>query len=104
MYDTINMYYQFDDNPIPSIEDLFKNCTNVSHTERENSNYMQGDLKNLRITLNEGSISVQYRGEPTVLSNFSVRILNADGDVTNDVQSKSCIFLQLTRAEAQPPQ
>ena len=59
MYDTINMYYQFDDNPIPSIEGLFKNCTNVSHTERENSKYMQGDLKNMRITLNEGSISVK---------------------------------------------
>ncbi len=59
MYDTINMYYQFYNNPIPSIKDLFKNCTNVSHTERENSKYMQGDLKNMRITLNEGSISVK---------------------------------------------
>ena len=59
---------------------------------------------NFTTAYNEGSISVQYRGEPTILSNFSVRILNADGDVTNDVQSKSCIFLQLTRAEAQPPQ
>ena len=59
MYDTINMYYQFYNNPIPSIEGLFKNCTNVSHTERENSKYMQGDLKNMRITLNEASISVK---------------------------------------------
>ena len=59
MYDTINMYYQFYNNPIPSIKGLFKNCTNVSHTERENSKYMQGDLKNMRITLNEGSISVK---------------------------------------------
>lgn len=59
MYDTINMYYQFNNNPIPSIKGLFKNCTNVSHTERENSKYMQGDLKNMRITLNEGSISVK---------------------------------------------
>ena len=59
MYDTINMYYQFYNNPIPSIKDLFKNCKNISHTERENSKYMQGDLKNMRITFNESSISVK---------------------------------------------
>ena len=50
---------------------------------------------------NEGSSPIVYRGEPTTLSNFSVRILNARGELSNDIQNKSTIFLQLTRASPQ---
>lgn len=53
---------------------------------------------NYTTSYNEGSIATVYQGEPTVLSNFRVRILNGDGNLSPDVNSTSCIFLQLTRA------
>ena len=56
---------------------------------------------NYTTSYNEGSIATVYQGEPTVLSNFRVRVLNGDGNLSPDVNSKSCIFLELTRA---PPQ
>jgi len=61
MYDTINMYYNLIDNPAPSIEKLFEHCNNKSehHNVKNDSNYLQGDLKNMRVTLNESSISVK---------------------------------------------
>jgi len=61
MYDTINMYYNILDNPAPSIEKLFEHCNNKSehHNVKNDSNYLQGDLKNMRVTLNESSISVK---------------------------------------------
>jgi hypothetical protein len=59
MYDTIHMFYSFIENSIPSNQDVFKNCKNISRTEKENSSYMQGDLKNMKVTFNEGSISIK---------------------------------------------
>ena len=61
MYDTINMYYNLIDNPAPSIEKLFEYCNNKSehHNVKNDSDYLQGDLKNMRVTLNESSISVK---------------------------------------------
>ena len=61
MYDTINMYYNLIDNPAPSIEKLFEHCNNKSehHNFKNDSDYLQGDLKNMRVTLNESSISVK---------------------------------------------
>ena len=61
MYDTINVYYNILDNPAPSIEKLFEHCNNKSehHNFKNDSSYLQGDLKNMRVTLNESSISVK---------------------------------------------
>ena len=61
MYDTINMYYNILDNPAPSIEKLFEHCNNKSehYNVRDDSSYLQGNLKNMRVTLNESSISVK---------------------------------------------
>lgn len=61
MYDTVNMYYNTSDNPTPRIEKLFEHCNNKSehHNVKNNSSYLQGDLKNMKVTLNEGSISVK---------------------------------------------
>ena len=55
------MYYNLIDNPAPSIEKLFEHCNNKSehHNVKNDSNYLQGDLKNMRVTLNESSISVK---------------------------------------------
>ena len=61
MYDTINMYYNILDNPAPSIEKLFEHCNNKSehYNVKNDSSYVQGNLKNMRVTLNESSISVK---------------------------------------------
>lgn len=60
MYDTVKMYYDFLDNPVPSEEALFKNCTNVDYVSKANgSNYAKGEFKNMTVFLNEHSISVQ---------------------------------------------
>jgi len=61
MYDTINMYYNLIDNPAPSIEKLFEHCNNKSehYNVRDDSSYLQGNLKNMRVTLNEASVSVK---------------------------------------------
>jgi len=61
MYDTINMYYNILDNPAPSIEKLFEHCNNKSehYNVRDDSSYLQGNLKNMRVTLNDSSISVK---------------------------------------------
>ena len=61
MYDTINMYYNILDNPAPSIEKLFEHCNNKSehYNVKNDSSYAQGDLKNMKVTLNEASISVK---------------------------------------------
>ena len=55
------MYYNLIDNPVPSIEKLFEHCNNKSehYNVKNDSNYLQGDLKNMRVTLNESSISVK---------------------------------------------
>lgn len=61
MYDTINMYYNILDNPAPSIEKLFEHCNNKSehNNVKNDSSYLQGNLKNMRVTYNESSISVK---------------------------------------------
>ena len=61
MYDTINMYYNILDNPVPSVEKLFEHCNNRSehYNVKNDSSYLQGDLRNMRVTLNEASISVK---------------------------------------------
>ena len=61
MYDTINMYYNILDNPAPSIEKLFEHCNNKSehYNVKNDSSYLQGNLKNMRVTYNESSISVK---------------------------------------------
>ena len=61
MYDTVNMYYNILDNPAPSIEKLFEHCNNRSehYNVKNDSSYLQGDLRNMRVTLNEASISVK---------------------------------------------
>ena len=61
MYDTINMYYNILDNPAPSVEKLFGHCNNRSehYNVKNDSSYVQGDLRNMRVTLNEASISVK---------------------------------------------
>tara|TARA_R110001599_G_scaffold236131_2_gene435341 strand:+ start:528 stop:1454 length:927 start_codon:yes stop_codon:yes gene_type:complete len=61
MYDTINMYYNILDNPAPSVEKLFEHCNNKSehYNVKNDSSYAQGDLKNMKVTLNEASISVK---------------------------------------------
>ena len=61
MYDTINMYYNILDNPAPSVEKLFEHCNNKSehYNVNNDSSYAQGDLKNMKVTLNEASISVK---------------------------------------------
>ena len=51
---------------------------------------------------NEGSIPNEYKGEPTMIGSFNVRILNSRGQLSNDVESKSCIFLSITRANKTP--
>ena len=55
------MYYNILDNPAPSVEKLFEHCNNKSehYNVKNDSSYVQGDLKNMRITLNEGCISVK---------------------------------------------
>jgi len=61
MYDTINMYYNILDNPAPSVEKLFEHCNNKSehYNVRDDSSYLQGNLKNMRVTLNDSSITVK---------------------------------------------
>ena len=61
MYDTINMYYNILDNPAPSVEKLFEHCNNKSehYNVKNDSSYVQGDLRNMKVTLNEASISVK---------------------------------------------
>ena len=61
MYDTINMYYNLIDNPSPSVEKLFEHCNNKSehYNVKNDSSYVQGDLRNMKVTLNESSISVK---------------------------------------------
>ena len=61
MYDTINMYYNILDNPAPSVEKLFEHCNNKSehYNVKNDSSYAQGDLRNMKVTLNEASISVK---------------------------------------------
>ena len=60
MYDTVKMYYDFLDNPkAPTESVLFKNCKNVIAADSEVKHYVKGDLKNMTVFLNEGSISVQ---------------------------------------------
>ena len=61
MYDTVNMYYNILDNPAPSIEKLFEHCNNKSehYNVKNDSSYVQGDLRNMKVTLNEASISVK---------------------------------------------
>ena len=51
---------------------------------------------------NEGSIPNQYRGEPTMIGSFNVRILNPDGTLSKDIQNKSSIFLSITRGNKTP--
>ena len=51
---------------------------------------------------NEGSIPNEYKGEPTMIGSFNVRILNSAGQLSNDVENKSCIFLSITRANKTP--
>ena len=55
------MYYNLIDNPAPSIEKLFEHCNNKSehYNVRDDSSYLQGNLKNMRVTLNDSSISVK---------------------------------------------
>ena len=61
MYDTINMYYNILDNPAPSIEKLFEYCNNKSehYNVKNDSSYLQGNLKNMRVIYNESSISIK---------------------------------------------
>lgn len=61
MYDTINMYYNILDNPAPTIEKLFEHCNNKSehYNVKNDSSYLQGNLKNMRVTYNESSISIK---------------------------------------------
>ena len=61
MYDTINMYYNILDNPAPSVEKLFEHCNNKSehYNVKNDSSYVQGDLRNMKVTFNEASISVK---------------------------------------------
>jgi hypothetical protein len=61
MYDTINMYYNILDNPAPSIEKLFEHCNNKSehYNVKNDSSYLQGNLKNMRVIYNESSISIK---------------------------------------------
>jgi len=47
---------------------------------------------------NEGSQPIIYEGEPTMISNLRVRILNSKGELSNDVNDKSTIFLEIQRA------
>ena len=57
MYDTVKMYYDFLDNPkAPTESVLFKNCKNVIASDSEVKHYVKGDLKNMTVFLNEGSI------------------------------------------------
>ena len=55
------MYYNILDNPAPSVEKLFEHCNNKSehYNVKNDSSYAQGDLKNMKVTLNEASISVK---------------------------------------------
>tara|TARA_B110000908_G_scaffold120945_1_gene141749 strand:+ start:270 stop:1178 length:909 start_codon:yes stop_codon:yes gene_type:complete len=55
------MYYNILDNPAPSVEKLFEHCNNKSehYNVKNDSSYVQGNLKNMRVTLNESSISVK---------------------------------------------
>jgi len=55
------MYYNLIDNPAPSIEKLFEHCNNKSehYNVRDDSSYLQGNLKNMRVTLNDSSITVK---------------------------------------------
>jgi hypothetical protein len=46
---------------------------------------------------NEGSQPIIYKGEPQMISNLRVRILNSKGELSNDIEDKSTIFLQITR-------
>ena len=94
MYDTINMYYQFEDNPVPNTNDVFRHCTNISCTDKKNSSYMQGDLKNMRVTFNEGSISIKgslpkyYFGnncETLSKSNTKEALENISSDLSIDI-------------------
>ena len=50
----------------------------------------------------EGSIPNVYKGEPTMIGSFNVRILNSKGELSSDVQNKSCVFLSITRANKTP--
>jgi hypothetical protein len=60
MYDTVKMYYDFLDNPkAPTESVLFKNCKKVENRDSEQKHYVRGELKNMTVILNEGSISVQ---------------------------------------------
>ena len=55
------MYYNILDNPAPTIEKLFEHCNNKSehYNVKNDSSYLQGNLKNMRVTYNESSISVK---------------------------------------------
>jgi len=48
---------------------------------------------------NEGSISTVYRGPGTVLSRFRVRILDPNRNVSPDLGTNSCVFLEITRGQ-----
>ena len=88
------MYYQFEDNPVPNTNDVFRHCTNISCTDKKNSSYMQGDLKNMRVTFNEGSISIKgslpkyYFGnncETLSKSNTKEALENISSDLSIDI-------------------
>ncbi len=46
----------------------------------------------------EGSTPVQYKGEPHMIGTFSVRILAPNGELSNDIENKSSVFLEITRS------
>jgi hypothetical protein len=50
----------------------------------------------------EGSITYIHRGEPKIISNFNVRILDPDKRVATEINNNSAIFLQLIKASGQP--
>lgn len=60
MYDTIKAYYPFEDNPIPSIDRVMRDASNVcEHFNNETqTTYITGKIGSLKIGYNQNSLSI----------------------------------------------
>jgi len=98
-----NNQYQQVDNPYYKVEVKSKLKNNIEGDPSKNqfissiiSKYYSSG--NYTSAYNEGSIVYQHKGMPEILNQFSVRLLDNDGNLASDISTKNTVFLEIVKS------
>lgn len=98
-----NNQYQQVDNPYYKVEVKSKLKNNIEGDPSKNqfisaiiSKYYSSG--NYTSAYNEGSIVYQHKGMPEILNQFSVRLLDNEGNLATDISTKNTVFLEIIKS------